>query len=346
NAYINGPYQLLSQLTEFTIAGWIKPATYQFSRAGLFGENNVVEFGFNNTNNLHVFTTKTSLDYLYPYPTNAWHHVAVVGGTNFLSLYVDGLRVTNKTASGATYGESAYYFNAGGGGIFDATNNWFAGQLDEITVWKRALSTNEMAGLVSTNVSQLNYTPYLATDVRSRMYNSNATAYIRIPFTVADPLAFSNLRLLIRYDDGFVAYLNGQEIFRTNAPAITAWNSSATARHANAAALNWESFNVTAARALLQPGTNILAIQGLNLSSNSVHFLIQAQLLAEAPSVVETGPRYFQLPTPGAPNGTSPADLGPIFSGAGHAPVAPQAADSLVVTSRVAQAFNSISNVT
>lgn len=346
NAYVNGPFQLLSQLTEFSAAGWINPTGTQQKRTGIFGENNVVEFGFNPPGTLHVFTTKGSLDYIYPFPNNEWHHVAVVGGTNFVSLFVDGIRVTNKTVSGATFNESAFYFNIGGGGIFDATTNWFLGFIDEVAVWKRALSTNEIAGLTSTNNSQLNYTPYIATDVRSPMYNSNATAYIRIPFNVTDPLAFSNLRLLMRYDDGFVAYLNGQEILRSNAPSTLAWNASATTRHANAAALNWETFDITAARPLLQPGANILAIQALNLSSNSVHFFMQAQLLGENKAFTETGPRYFKLPTPGSPNGASPADLGPIFSGAGHSPATPRTDESLVVTGLVAQAFNSISNVT
>ena len=35
----------------------------------------------------------------------------------------------------------------------------------------------------------------------------------------------------MRYDDGFVAYLNGTEVLRRNAPATLGWNSSATSAH-------------------------------------------------------------------------------------------------------------------
>ena len=37
--------------------------------------------------------------------------------------------------------------NIAGGGVFDATDNWFTGQIDEIYVYQRALSPAEVAGL-------------------------------------------------------------------------------------------------------------------------------------------------------------------------------------------------------
>ena len=42
---------------------------------------------------------------------------------------------------------------------------------------------------------------------------------------------FSTLRLGMNYDDGFVAYLNGTEVARRNAPDSLAWNSVASAEH-------------------------------------------------------------------------------------------------------------------
>ena len=48
---------------------------------------------------------------------------------------------------------------------------------------------------------------------------------------MADPYTLTLLTLSLRYDDGFVAYLNGTEVFRRNAPATLAWNSSATSAH-------------------------------------------------------------------------------------------------------------------
>lgn len=59
-------------------------------------------------------------------------------------------------------------------------------------------------------------------DVGERMHQRNASLYARFPFAVADPSALDRLALRVRYDDGFVAYLNGVEIARRNAPSYQA----------------------------------------------------------------------------------------------------------------------------
>jgi hypothetical protein len=76
-----------------------------------------------------------------------------------------------------------------------------------------------------------NYAPAIGLDLGAAMFNANASAYVRVPFTVAAPYALTLLTLSLRYDDGFVAYLNGTEVLRRNAPATPAWNSSATGAH-------------------------------------------------------------------------------------------------------------------
>jgi hypothetical protein len=60
------------------------------------------------------------------------------------------------------------------------------------------------------------------TDVRAALSNVNSAVYLRVPFTVANPGALQTVLLKARYDDGFVAYLNGQEVARRNAPKLTA----------------------------------------------------------------------------------------------------------------------------
>jgi hypothetical protein len=347
NAFIGGPYELLDSLAGFTVAGWICPAGPQASRTGLFGQNDVVEFGFNTPTTIEVYTKLGSVTYTWPYPTNQWHYVTATGSSNQVALYVDGNLVGSKSFSTATgYGESGYYFNIGGGGVFDATNNWFLGQIDEVAVWFRALSAAEIASIVSSNSQSVSFTNYISTDMKAQMYGSNATAYVRIPFNVTDPTTVSSLQLLMRFDDGFAAYLNGHLIAGSNAPSSLAWNSAATQRHPDAAAVQWTAFNVTAALPYLQTGGNVLAIQALNVNATNTDFLMQAQLLALSVADVGTGWRYFTQPTPGGPNGISPADQGPVISSANHFPNVPTTSSQLVVTSAVAQAFNTITNVT
>ena len=97
------------------------------------------------------------------------------------------------------------------------------------------------------------------------MTNVNATAYLRIPFNVADPAAIETLRLRMKYDDGFIAYLNGQFVASRNAPVSPAWNLTATAAHPNAEGVTFEEF--FASPEVLVAGENILAIHGLNITA-------------------------------------------------------------------------------
>ena len=154
----------------------------------------------------------------YPYANNTWHYIMAVGGNGQLALYFDGTLAGSTTITAANFGESEYDFNIGGGGIFDTSGNYFKGQIDEVAVWFRALATNEITALLASNADQVNYTNYINTDVRSKMYGLNATAYVRLPFTISDTNAINGLQLLMRYDDGFAAFLNGHLIASANAP--------------------------------------------------------------------------------------------------------------------------------
>ena len=72
------------------------------------------------------------------------------------------------------------------------------------------------------------YESFIGTDVTS-MRDAHPTVFIRARFHVADPAVFDSLTLRMRYDDGFVAYLNGVEIGRGHAPAELGFDAAATA---------------------------------------------------------------------------------------------------------------------
>jgi len=124
------------------------------------------------------------------------------------------------------------------------------------------------------------YQNYLSIDLQDQMYNTNATCYIRIPFNVeANQLAgLTELMLKIRYDDGFVAYLNGVEIARRNFNSTPAWNSQGSTDHPDSAAIDFEDIDISAFLSNIRSGKNILAIQGLNGTLNSSDLLISAEL--------------------------------------------------------------------
>jgi hypothetical protein len=127
------------------------------------------------------------------------------------------------------------------------------------------------------------------------MYNKNGSCYIRIPFTLSASqlAAVKNLTLKVRYDDGFVAYINGSEVQRALFTGTPAWNSLAGSTHNDIDAVVFESFDISGYISALHQGENILAIQGLNTPANSSDFLISVELVTD------------QGTTPANPSGVS-----------------------------------------
>ncbi|MEX2186066.1 MAG: lamin tail domain-containing protein [Pirellulales bacterium] len=144
------------------------------------------------------------------------------------------------------------------------------------------------------------YSGLIATDIESAMHDVNASVYVRMPFTVEDPADFASLALRMRYEDGFVAYLNGVEIARRNAPAALGFDSSATAARSIDEARTVETINVTSHLGLLQAGVNVLAFHGLNAAADDFDFLLAPELIAGSPLMPPA--RYFDVATPGSIN--------------------------------------------
>ena len=126
------------------------------------------------------------------------------------------------------------------------------------------------------------YEQFFTINVQAAMYGQNASCCIRIPFDLsADDLdELSSLTLNVRYDDGFVAYLNGSEVARANFTGEPAWNSRAAVSNSDIDAINLQAFPLSEHVDKLKAGRNILAIQGLNESTTSSDFLISAELTA------------------------------------------------------------------
>ena len=132
-------------------------------------------------------------------------------------------------------------------------------------------------------------------NVQSLLVGVNSSAYIRIPFSITDLDSINDLLLSIKGNDGFIAWINGQQVARSNAPDSPAWNSAATDVHAPGR--TWYGF-IDDLTDLLHTGTNILAIQGLNNAISDPSFLIAPQLSANATAVYGTEGRYFTTATP------------------------------------------------
>jgi hypothetical protein len=145
------------------------------------------------------------------------------------------------------------------------------------------------------------FAAYFSTNLGGRMYNTNGSCYIRCPFQFGgDPEKLVALTLLMQYDDGFIAYLNGTEIARRNFAGVPAWDSVATTSRDNAEAVEFESIDLSDRTGLLQPGANMLALQGLNNAVTGSDFLIGVEMVAVEQSAPSdpTGPQMYVTPIP------------------------------------------------
>ncbi|WP_167546579.1 lamin tail domain-containing protein [Stieleria maiorica] len=143
--------------------------------------------------------------------------------------------------------------------------------------------------------------PWVATDVAASMLGINASAYVRVEFDVADASLIESLVLNMRHDDGFVAFINGVEVTRANAPSTPAFNSAATQSRQSSDVLQPTRWVLDdGAAAAVQTGTNVLAIQGLNHSSLDPSFLVYPELTSTR--LLDQTPSYFATPTPGELN--------------------------------------------
>jgi hypothetical protein len=132
--------------------------------------------------------------------------------------------------------------------------------------------------------------------VLSDMRNRYTSVYLRHRFTVDDPTQFAGLILEVGYDDGFVAYLNGTEIARSETMEgrgmPPTFDQTADGSHEVTEGI--DSVSLAPYLGLLQPGENVLAVQTHNSSQGSSDLSILPRLLDRRilPGSIENGDRY------------------------------------------------------
>ncbi len=128
------------------------------------------------------------------------------------------------------------------------------------------------------------YVPHFTTDVRALFTGTQSSAYIRVPFTMSST-AVDELVLRMKYDDAYVAYLNGVEVARRNFVGTPAYDSLGTL-HDDTAAVLFEDVDISASKNLLVSGQNLLSIHGINTNLTSSDFLIQPALVSRVTTII------------------------------------------------------------
>jgi hypothetical protein len=136
----------------------------------------------------------------------------------------------------------------------------------------------------------------------STILNNIISVFIRKEFTIKNPNNINELVLSIDYDDGFVAYINGREIARSNVGTgvfvpfnlVTGTLSREATMYSGG---NPETYIIRNPGSFLVEGENVIAIQGHNAASNSGDFsLIPMLTIGTADSGMnDSVPGYLKL---------------------------------------------------
>ncbi|MBN1669898.1 MAG: PQQ-binding-like beta-propeller repeat protein [Kiritimatiellae bacterium] len=106
------------------------------------------------------------------------------------------------------------------------------------------------------------------------MQNSYWSLFLRKPFTVDSPALVSRIDLEAWHDDGFIMWINGEEVARVNVDGVTGefmpYNTFSPLSLGNAS--NWTHQISAEALPALVTGTNMLAVHCFNASADSSDF--------------------------------------------------------------------------
>jgi len=158
------------------------------------------------------------------------------------------------------------------------------------SAWRAVSFDDTAAGFVNAAA------PFWYGDVRAGgtqltdMQGAYTCVFLRRPFMIGNASQVSSMRMRALIDDGFVAWINGVEVARTNvAPIEPTYQSPATNQPVDPAVLN--DYYLPAPSGYLTTGTNVLVVQAFNTSSGSSDFGFDALLdvtITESPAIAPT----------------------------------------------------------
>ena len=77
------------------------------------------------------------------------------------------------------------------------------------------------------------------------MHRVSPSVYARYTFEIDNEANnLHGVKLRMKFDDGYAAFLNGTPLASKNAPEDLSWNSTATAFHADSKATKWDEVEI------------------------------------------------------------------------------------------------------
>ena len=126
-----------------------------------------------------------------------------------------------------------------------------------------------------------NFIDLIRTRVKPADVAADSTSvFVRIPFTVDDVDAIENLTLRMKYDDGYVAFLNGEEVSRASlrSGGTQEFDSRGVSRRTNLT-VEFEDVRISQHIDKLRQGENVLSIHVVNSSATNSDLLVLPELI-------------------------------------------------------------------
>ncbi|MEA2240725.1 MAG: hypothetical protein QOD24_281, partial [Solirubrobacteraceae bacterium] len=219
----------LDLTTGMTLEAWVRPTTIAGWRTAILKERpgnlsySLYAGGSPSAPSAHVFTT-ADLDATgtAALPVNTWSHLAATYDGTTLRIFVNGTQVATRAVSGAMTVSSGA-LQIGGNTVW---GEWFAGMLDEIRIYDRALTATQVQADMTTPVAGGAPPPPPPPDTSPPAVSLTAPANgatvsgsaVALTATASDDVGVTGVQFRL---DG--APLGAED---TSAPYATTWNTT------------------------------------------------------------------------------------------------------------------------
>lgn len=202
------------------------------------------------------------IDYNDITQNSGWMHHVVVKSGSTLTYYRNGVFGGSRTITVGNNNPQPLFFGG------DATGEYWAGKLDDVAVWTKALTSTQVTNLANGTATPLNVSS--AGTLRTSL-GSNTTYAFRNTFTFTGSPSRTTVTLKLLMEDGCTVWLNGQQVYTQNDPPAS---GTATANL---------SSDITIPNTALLHGTNVLAVRVRTFASDPDLLFGAALTLSELP---------------------------------------------------------------
>jgi Leucine-rich repeat (LRR) protein len=251
------------------------------------------------------------LDSVTSIAAGVWYHVAAVRGSNFAQLYVNGALEAQASVSFAQdYGTQPLYFGTSGQSYWDGKLN---GMLDEVSLYNRALSSNEVAAVFAAGAAGKCKGASIVTQPQSQTVAAGSNALFSVSAS-----GYGTLGYQWRFNGATLPGATASTLTLTNVQATNAGSYVAVVSNTLGAATS----SAATLTVLLRPAITAQPQNSTNECGSSAAFAVTA---------TGTSPLSYQWYFNGSP---LPGATGPTLS-IGTASSAQQGTYAVVVTNVV-----------